>query len=118
MILDQSLFFGMADIYDRHRDMRLDVDNMSYEVRLIQTYRTRYFTSFCCSVNLLVCQVQELLALEERIGNVNTGLSEETIVARLKRTKHVNAPEPQVEEEPCCVCQVSTSSYVFICIGL
>ncbi|KAG7020582.1 putative E3 ubiquitin-protein ligase RHG1A, partial [Cucurbita argyrosperma subsp. argyrosperma] len=78
MILDQSLFFGMADIYDRHRDMRLDVDNMSYE---------------------------ELLALEERIGNVNTGLSEETIVARLKRTKHVNAPEPQVEEEPCCVCQ-------------
>ena len=34
MILDQSLFFGMADIYDRHRDMRLDVDNMSYEVCL------------------------------------------------------------------------------------
>lgn len=24
--------FGMADIHDRHRDMRLDVDNMSYEV--------------------------------------------------------------------------------------
>lgn len=32
MILDQSVFFGMADIHDRHRDMRLDVDNMSYEV--------------------------------------------------------------------------------------
>ncbi|XP_022131451.1 probable E3 ubiquitin-protein ligase RHG1A isoform X2 [Momordica charantia] len=78
MILDQSLFFGMADIYDRHRDMRLDVDNMSYE---------------------------ELLALEERIGNVNTGLSEEAIVARLKQKKHVNAVESQVEEEPCCVCQ-------------
>lgn len=33
MILDQSVFFGMADIHDRHRDMRLDVDNMSYEVK-------------------------------------------------------------------------------------
>lgn len=32
MILDHSVFFGMPDIQDRHRDMRLDVDNMSYEV--------------------------------------------------------------------------------------
>lgn len=32
MILNQSVFFGMGDIHDRHRDMRLDVDNMSYEV--------------------------------------------------------------------------------------
>lgn len=34
MILDQSMFFGVADIHDRHRDMRLDVDNMSYEVNV------------------------------------------------------------------------------------
>lgn len=54
--------------------------------------------------------MQELLALEERIGNVNTGLSEEAIVARLKQKKHVNAVESQVEEEPCCVCQVVTDS--------
>lgn len=33
MILDHSVLFGMADIHDRHRDMRLDVDNMSYEVK-------------------------------------------------------------------------------------
>lgn len=33
MILDQSVFLGVADIHDRHRDMRLDVDNMSYEVK-------------------------------------------------------------------------------------
>ncbi|KAL3732875.1 hypothetical protein ACJRO7_022399 [Eucalyptus globulus] len=32
MILDQSVFLGVADIHDRHGDMRLDVDNMSYEV--------------------------------------------------------------------------------------
>lgn len=31
MMLDQSVLFGMAD-HDGHRDMRLDIDNMSYEV--------------------------------------------------------------------------------------
>lgn len=35
MILDPSMFFGVADIHDRHRDMRLDVDNMSYEVKVV-----------------------------------------------------------------------------------
>lgn len=35
MILDPSMFFGVADMHDRHRDMRLDVDNMSYEVILV-----------------------------------------------------------------------------------
>nr|GMC50469.1 probable E3 ubiquitin-protein ligase RHG1A [Ipomoea batatas] len=79
MILDQSVLFGMPDAHDRHRDMRLDVDNMSYE---------------------------ELLALEERIGNVCTGLSEEAISSRLKQHKYafmkVENPE---EREPCCVCQ-------------
>ncbi|KAL6995479.1 RING-type E3 ubiquitin transferase [Sarracenia purpurea var. burkii] len=79
MILDQSVFFGMADLHDRHRDMRLDVDNMSYE---------------------------ELLALEERIGNVNTGLNEETILSRLKQRKYFSiAMGAQLEVEPCCICQ-------------
>ncbi|PWA54294.1 zinc finger, RING/FYVE/PHD-type [Artemisia annua] len=76
MLLDQSVFFGIADNHDRHRDMRLDIDNMSYE---------------------------ELLALEERIGNVNTGLTEEKI------TKHMMLKQYVVETghvvEPCCICQ-------------
>ncbi|WCJ35457.1 RING/U-box superfamily protein [Euphorbia peplus] len=75
MILDQSVFLGVPDTHDRHRDMRLDVDNMSYE---------------------------ELLALEERIGDVSTGLSEENISKQLKQRKYSSA---QVETEPCCVCQ-------------
>ncbi|XP_043708820.1 probable E3 ubiquitin-protein ligase RHG1A isoform X2 [Telopea speciosissima] len=79
LILDQSVFYGVADLQDRHRDMRLDVDNMSYE---------------------------ELLALEERIGNVSTGLNEETILKCLKQRKYfsitIGAP---VEVEPCCICQ-------------
>lgn len=33
MLLNQSVLFdGATGIHDRYRDMRLDVDNMSYEV--------------------------------------------------------------------------------------
>ncbi|KAK4381645.1 putative E3 ubiquitin-protein ligase RHG1A [Sesamum angolense] len=79
MILDHSVLFGLADIHDRHRDMRLDVDNMSYE---------------------------ELLALEERIGNVCTGLSEETIASRLKQKKYIGSKaEDEAETEPCSICR-------------
>ncbi|XP_057794456.1 probable E3 ubiquitin-protein ligase RHG1A isoform X2 [Salvia miltiorrhiza] len=79
MILDHSVLFGMADIHDRHRDMRLDVDNMSYE---------------------------ELLALEERIGNVCTGLTEEAVTSRLKRRKYVaSKADNPAETEPCSICR-------------
>lgn len=79
MLLDPFTYHGMAEMHDRHRDMRLDVDNMSYE---------------------------ELLALEERIGDVNTGLSEETILKLMKRQKHEStAVESALDSEPCCICQ-------------
>ncbi|KAJ6850370.1 putative E3 ubiquitin-protein ligase HIP1 isoform X1 [Iris pallida] len=78
-MLDHSVFRGAADLQDRHRDMRLDVDNMSYE---------------------------ELLALEERIGDVSTGLSEERISKCLKQRKHSSTTVTiLVEPEPCCICQ-------------
>lgn len=79
MMLDQSVFFGMPDIQDRHRDMRLDVDNMTYE---------------------------ELLALGERIGDVCTGLTEETISTRLKQRNYISIKTEKPEEsEPCCICR-------------
>nr|XP_029122779.1 probable E3 ubiquitin-protein ligase HIP1 isoform X2 [Elaeis guineensis] len=75
----ESVVYGGADLHDRHRDMRLDVDNMSYE---------------------------ELLALEERIGNVSTGLSEEAILKCLKQRKYLlGRVEASMEVEPCCICQ-------------
>ncbi|KAK1395812.1 E3 ubiquitin-protein like [Heracleum sosnowskyi] len=77
MMLDQSVFFGMAD-RDGHRDMRLDIDNMSYE---------------------------ELLALEDRIGYVNTGLTENAMKKCLKKRKYKAASANQKESEPCCICQ-------------
>lgn len=79
MLFDPFIYHGMAEMHDRHRDMRLDVDNMSYE---------------------------ELLALEERIGDVSTGLSEETILKLMKqRTCLSVATEFPADMEPCCICQ-------------
>uniref|UniRef100_A0A0D9ZH71 RING-type E3 ubiquitin transferase n=1 Tax=Oryza glumipatula TaxID=40148 RepID=A0A0D9ZH71_9ORYZ len=77
---ERALFARRASLIDRHRDMRLDVDNMSYE---------------------------ELLALGERIGYVNTGLSEDKIRTGLKQWKYVSIPieEPLTGVEPCCICQ-------------
>ncbi|XP_049405690.1 probable E3 ubiquitin-protein ligase ZFP1 [Solanum stenotomum] len=56
-MLDVSGYHEVNNPIDQHRDMRLDVDHMSYE---------------------------ELLALGEQIGNVTTGLSDEIIVNHLK----------------------------------
>lgn len=33
MLFEPFIYHGLAEMHDRHRDMRLDVDNMSYEVR-------------------------------------------------------------------------------------
>ncbi|KAK1301224.1 hypothetical protein QJS10_CPB13g00351 [Acorus calamus] len=49
---------------------------------------------------------EELLALEEQIGNVSTGLTEETILKCLKQKKYlVDMIEVAGGVEPCCVCQ-------------
>ncbi|KAL2651651.1 hypothetical protein R1flu_019779 [Riccia fluitans] len=61
LMLEATLLFGGMGLHDQHSDLRLDVDNMSYE---------------------------ELLALEERIGNVSTGLNPETVNKRLERSKY------------------------------
>ncbi|XP_060176027.1 E3 ubiquitin-protein ligase MBR1-like [Lycium barbarum] len=79
LMLVDPFINGVAEFHDRHRDMRLDVDNMSYE---------------------------ELLALEERIGNVNTGLSEETISVNMKQRKHESVRRRSSSNlEPCSICQ-------------
>ncbi|GAA0141821.1 ubiquitin-protein ligase [Lithospermum erythrorhizon] len=68
---------GAAELHDRHSDMRLDVDSMSYE---------------------------ELLALEERIGNVGTGLNEEIIMKSMKQRKY-QLTGSSSNDEACCICR-------------
>ncbi|CAM8898656.1 unnamed protein product [Rhodiola kirilowii] len=58
LALETNLFLGGLSFHDQHRDMRLDIDHMSYE---------------------------ELLALEERMGSVSTALSEETLAKCIKK---------------------------------
>lgn len=68
-------------MYDQYQDWRLDVDNMNYE---------------------------ELLALEERIGYVSTGLHEDEIVRSLRMVKHsaFDRKHFSIEaERSCSICQ-------------
>lgn len=83
LMLEATILFGGIGLHDRHRDMRLDVDNMSYE---------------------------ELLALEDRIGKVSTGLGEETILKCVRRARYVSLETtidyvPQDTEIKCSICQ-------------
>ncbi|KAK2453048.1 RING/U-box superfamily protein [Trifolium repens] len=85
-LLETNSFLNELDLYDRHRDMRLDIDDMSYE---------------------------ELLALEERMGTVSTALTEEALSDSLKRSIYQSAPLDDasncVNEDKggikCCICQ-------------
>ncbi|KAI3468429.1 hypothetical protein Pfo_025092 [Paulownia fortunei] len=65
LALETSLFLSGLNVYDQHRDMRLNIDNMSYE---------------------------ELLALEERMGTVSTALSEEALSKCLRRSIYQATP--------------------------
>ncbi|KAL1552609.1 putative E3 ubiquitin-protein ligase HIP1 [Salvia divinorum] len=85
LALETRLFLSSLNLnlYDQHRDMRLDIDNMSYE---------------------------ELLALEERMGTVSTALSEEALSKCLRRsvyeptTSKVESTESG-DDIKCSICQ-------------
>ncbi|XP_077238370.1 uncharacterized protein LOC143879727 isoform X2 [Tasmannia lanceolata] len=88
LVLESNLFLGGLSFHDQHRDMRLDIDNMSYE---------------------------ELLALEEKMGSVGTALTEEALSNCLKRSCY--APAPLVPGISCCgdedtKCSICQEEYV------
>jgi E3 ubiquitin-protein ligase RNF38/44 len=109
---------------DEHSDMRLDVDNMTYEVRiffrnvdLCNVHHT-VCAYMCISINsffFFVFTLQELVALEEQIGDVNTGLSESYIQENLRSSFYIpgaacmsdQTSELSVESDACIICQVS-----------
>ncbi|KAH6558692.1 hypothetical protein KP509_1Z049900 [Ceratopteris richardii] len=85
--VDHALVYNGYDIQDQHLGLQQpDVDNMSYE---------------------------ELLALEERIGNVNTGLSEENIHQCLKTSEYSHGTSvTAVSEESDIKCSICQEEYV------
>ncbi|KAL3531919.1 hypothetical protein ACH5RR_005440 [Cinchona calisaya] len=76
VIMDRAAIYGSRNLFDHHRDMRLDIDNLSYE---------------------------ELLALGERIGTVNTGLSDDLIFKCLTESIYCSSDQLQVEGT-CVIC--------------
>ncbi|KAF7818599.1 putative E3 ubiquitin-protein ligase RHG1A isoform X1 [Senna tora] len=76
MIVDRASLYGSRNMLDQHRDMRMDIDNMSYE---------------------------ELLALGERIGHVSTGLSENLISKCLTESIYCSSEQSQ-EDGSCVIC--------------
>ena len=129
LLLETNLFLGGLALHDQHRDMRLDIDNMSYEVcnstsycRCLIVRRDLcqwYINSICilCSQFwdknhrvFLACQ-QELLALEERMGTVSTGVPEEALMECLKKDVHKDTGDCRgdVDDIKCSICQVSTN---------
>ncbi|PKI51853.1 hypothetical protein CRG98_027771 [Punica granatum] len=88
--LETNLFLSSLNVYDQHRDMRMDIDNMSYE---------------------------ELLALGERMGTVSTALTEEAIAKCLKRDlyqkiKGNDEPAASTENDDDTKCSICQEEYV------
>ncbi|KAK9060439.1 hypothetical protein SSX86_021143 [Deinandra increscens subsp. villosa] len=88
-ILDISGYHEVGNSVDQHRDMRLDIDHMSYE---------------------------ELLALGEQIGSVGSGLSDDFIQEHLKTrvsATSISSSEPEdassADQElySCVICQTN-----------
>ncbi|CAF2101319.1 unnamed protein product [Brassica napus] len=78
-------YYDAVDYVDHHQDMRLDIEDMSYE---------------------------ELLALSDHIGTVKTGISEEDAKGFLKRRTSLwtrinleEAPSTDLETDSCTICQ-------------
>ncbi|KAI3447603.1 hypothetical protein Pfo_004268 [Paulownia fortunei] len=76
LAVDHSTYYGSRTLFDQHRDMRLDIDNMSYE---------------------------ELLVLGERIGSVGTGLSDGLISKCLTESIYCSSGQFQ-DDGKCVIC--------------
>ena len=63
MVFDRSVLYAVPEEDDMHEDMRLDVDNMSYEVTLqkIGTLHAKHFEINYFTCHLLVIHHRKLL---------------------------------------------------------
>ncbi|KAG6475402.1 E3 ubiquitin-protein ligase RLIM-like [Zingiber officinale] len=78
LMFGRMTFSSSTDLHDEHRDLRMDIEDMSYE---------------------------ELLALAERIGNVSTGLSKEAVKSCIAtRVYHSSQQMEDDEEKKCAIC--------------
>lgn len=84
LVLETNLLLTGLGLHDQHEDMRMDIDNMSYE---------------------------ELLALEEHIGSVTTALTEEQFAKCVDRSVYKarnsdrDVTKIAVDDVKCSICQ-------------
>lgn len=113
--------------YDQFRDLRLDVDNMSYEVfsRLHVWLCFLSLTRFSLKLNIYIYTHtllwQELLELGDSIGYVNTGLREDEMTKCLRSSKlalsdHLSLRFALDMERKCSICQVGQSCLLYLCL--
>lgn len=104
MVVDRSSLYGSRNFMDQHRDMRLDVDSMSYEVS-VSEFDVCISLCFQIMFESNFLHEQELLALGERIGSVNTGLRDDQLHKCLTETVYCSSDQVQ-EEGRCVICLV------------
>lgn len=108
MVVDrQPHYYGSRNMPDHHRDMRLDIDNMTYEVysQILSFLKPLVGKTKSFVTDIYILSIQELLALGERIGSVNTGLSDRSITSCLLVTTYY--PLYQTEDQrKCAICLV------------
>lgn len=112
---------GRFDMHDQFRELRLDVDNMSYEVHNFLQILLPLL--FCHNVILTIFLIlewkQELLELGERIGHVSTGLKEDEIGRCIRKMQPLAVNEltsnllSQMDRK-CSICQVKQRSLVWL----
>lgn len=110
--MDFSRLYEVSNSVDEHRDLRLDIDSMTYEV-LNAVSSQIHITNQLLS-DMLLFPLQELLALEEQIGDVSTGLTKSLIVDKLRTSLYVpgtpsmsdQPSKSSLENDACIICQV------------
>ncbi|RZR92338.1 hypothetical protein BHM03_00020610 [Ensete ventricosum] len=111
-LLGNHLFLDSLSFHDQYRDMRMDIDNMSYEVCYNRVCRN---SQMRISQEPFFSLEQELLVLEEKIGTVSTALTEEALSRCLKRSNYMPASLISgfsgLDEAgaKCSICQVQSS---------
>ncbi|KAH9616341.1 hypothetical protein KSS87_001258 [Heliosperma pusillum] len=107
LVLETNLFLGGLAFHDQHREMRLDIDNMSYEFAFAVC--SQFFDAQSWDENLNSCLVfdQELLALGDRMGTVSTPVPEEDLAKCLEKSVFHGTMDCSEDENDikCSICQ-------------
>lgn len=108
---------------------RVNVEDMSYEVKTLGAFLpiasglcrlhelvrawlgTKYWNNKYC---VILCEIQQLEELRERIGTVLAAMRERAITSHVthRKFRSPNIEPPTESEESCCICLVRISGFM------